>query len=130
MKSPGNSCMIKNEHNILTYSKLFSGNSVPKHLDTSHCFQSYLWLKELFRPCINTCQIIPQSKNVFIAHHITLTYAFDYSTNITPVFHKIIMITVTSIIKRKNITTPIKIIFLRCSRSHIFLLAFDVITAN
>lgn len=62
MKSPGNSCMIKNEHNILTYSKLFSGNSVPKYLDTSHCFQSYLWLKELFRPCINTCQIIPQSK--------------------------------------------------------------------
>lgn len=130
MKSPGNSCMIKNEHNILTYSKLFSGNSVPKNLDTSHCFQSYLWLKELFRPCINTCQIIPQSKSLFIAHHITLTYAFDYSTNITPVFHKIIMITVTSIIKRKNITTPIRIIFLRCSRSHIFLLAFDVITAN
>lgn len=62
MKSPGNSCMIKNEHNILTYSKFFSGNSVPKYLDTSHCFQSYLWLKELLRPCINTCQIIPQSK--------------------------------------------------------------------
>lgn len=130
MKSPGNSCMIKNEHNILTYSKLFSGNRVPKHLDTSHCFKSYLWLKELSDLVLTHVKLFHSQKSLFIAHHITLTYAFDYSTNITPVFHKIIMITVISIIKRKNITTPIRIIFLRCSRNHIFLLAFDVITAN
>lgn len=130
MKSPGNSCMIKNEHNILTYSKLFSGNSVPKYLDTSHCFQSYLWLKDFSDLVLTHVKLFHSQKSLFIAHHITLTYTFDYSTNITPVFHKIIMITVTSIIKKKNITTPIRIIFLRCSRSHIFLLAFDVITAN
>lgn len=109
----------------------FSLETVCQKILTHHIVSNLICGERNFSDLVLThVKLFHSQKSLFIAHHITLTYAFDYSTNITPVFHKIIMITVISIIKRKNITTPIKIIFLRCSRNHIFLLAFDVITAN
>lgn len=109
----------------------FSLETVCQNILTHHIVSNLICGERNFSDLVLThVKLFHSQKSLFIAHHITLTYAFDDSTNITPVFHKIIMITVISIIKRKNITTPIRIIFLRCSRNHIFLLAFDVITAN